>query len=169
MRVRALMILFLLAALASVVSAPVAVATTYIDPRDARGGNLDFKRLESSWERASGHVTYDFELTMWERWGLRDLSCFSCALGVWLDSRGDQRADFVVRLVVRDNEVQADIYALRPRRYVTTEAVAKDPRSVHWWISRSVLRPTRRVRWYAWSLQGGIDDRGPDGGWLWVR
>lgn len=148
---------------------PTAGAGIASDPRDARGSRLDFKRLESSWTRGEGVVEYDFKAVMWQRWGRRDLECFPCGILFRIDTRGGRRADVVVSIVSRDGEVVADLYRLRPRRFVATLGVAKGPRYVRMWIPKKLLRPERRMRWQAWSIQGGVDDTAPNRGWLWVK
>jgi hypothetical protein len=164
MAMRRAQIVALVLALALAMQAQSASAGQADDPRDAAGSPLDLKRLESSWERVGGRVSYDIRIAMWTRWTLRDLDCDLpvCSLSVDLDTSGSRRTDYVLVFQRDGSDLVAELIQLRPRETIATLTAAKQPRSAFVIVSKRLLNATKRITWSAFSQSGGMTDEAPD-------
>ena len=89
-------------------------------------------------------------------------------LRVFVDSRGDGRADLVMVATVIRLELRSCLARRVDGPAIETNCDA-DPQRAWWGVARRSLAPSKRIRWRIAALRGPhfgrVIDRAPDAGW----
>ena len=151
------------AALALIAQPAAAHLTDHRDPDDY-AGKLDIKLTSIDVIERRGKTLLKVTVRTFERFRKRDL--YNSGFLVNLDSRGDNRRDFTMRMDLYENHYPYCTLYDRDGFSRASGVVDRDARSFSCTVQRSFLRPNDHIRWQARSFSySTVGDLAPQKGW----